>query len=1304
MAPRKNTISILDPTINAEVCIYCKDPSKPRPACDVGTAEYYTWRHHHTKCKDALLPNSHLGQGNQQQGPSTSAMPTSAQVQTEPGLQRPTPMEDDMYDNHHGDHGSMEDDMAADSPSASNDHEMQDAANAGGSEGSFEDDQTSFEDDLTLDMLPLTLDDFNDHRQPRINEARYFEMNHNEPLWHVDESATCQLTVLEASYLILVVAHEERFTEKATSIMLKLIGALLPSGHKLPKTYDVLRKSLGFKGLEPYERHVCSCGQHMYDSTERKQWNSHREDTCPKCKSPRFLALSGGGFKPSKRCYYFGVENTIKRLFSMADWVEARPSDYEEMKEDPGSFWSSPAAEEINRKTNYALFHPQNGAYSIGYDFVNLFGHQEYSVGLVHLRSESLPDEVRSKRRYDLPLMIIPGPNIPESLDAYMGLIAINFKKIGPLSGGPGILVTPMQYEQPLGTACTAQGSPAAATVADNVEVNDDIDALRPQKAGTPFYHIPILVFIYADAPARAKLLKSTGTAAAYLACFWCWLTGERVNIEGELDISNGTMVMRGYAKHVEPSCGFVFGKITQRDGSVKVAEPLSMDDRRRMVTEEHQSQREAAAEELISERNKEPAANLGCMGKCIILPHLPYLNARNLFVLPLYHMLYLGVVKDFLKLAMGHKETKLRKESMEISNEAKRKIAEIEGRIQLTGDFGRPIQPLSVHRGWLIEHVSTFVDCTSKVLFNDVVVGVEVLPPEMKKGWKLLRKALLHYFRPHLNPDTCHSAIAREAAAKALFDYGAWAENIGLSRQICKFNLHTACCRLPRQEEEMGQPIRYNEMHVENNMTSGKSKTRGHTTSEYPELTIAEGYAINHVLQKKLVSNPTLASVQKEAFKKIRRNKNVDEGATRDENDVAMLFTGVEPSMDDWGKEILVAIKRLAAVDGWLPENWKKEWLNGADNDRFEALKPMVYTSAVIHSVSIISSVENKRERTRSSCFVQVRFVKATGEEHCRPACILKMPSEEKYYLLFASVDLCQLRLLTLEGASVLGHANEAIADSTLSVPITSPATKRAHWKLLGTEILNLPKQLKSKVGSNYKKIKRRIPPANMFSTFLRYSRNPKDYKNGTQVGGRTVNGEPVKQQTACSSAIASREVHNVIMQAMKPITLLQRDFLAANNPTTTSVVVNWMNMNAKAITTGGWGVLPHLDGMDSGGVAYIIQYGLGDLRELHGGHMCLPQLHLICPVGACTVHFLRTGSLLHNSLPHVASEKARVVGTSLHVNKSFLIMSNAQSRMQGLDGEGYVQYAQESCIDSETLKDCTEMKKLLKFGNWRV
>ncbi|KAG7674826.1 hypothetical protein KSW81_002338 [Nannochloris sp. 'desiccata'] len=841
-------------------------------------------------------------------------------------------------------------------------------------------------------MLPLTLDDFNDHRQPRINEARYFEMNHNEPLWHVDESATCQLTVLEASYLILVVAHEERFTEKATSIMLKLIGALLPSGHKLPKTYDVLRKSLGFKGLEPYERHVCSCGQHMYDSTERKQWNSHREDTCPKCKSPRFLALSGGGFKPSKRCYYFGVENTIKRLFSMADWVEARPSDYEEMKEDPGSFWSSPAAEEINRKTNYALFHPQNGAYSIGYDFVNLFGHQEYSVGLVHLRSESLPDEVRSKRRYDLPLMIIPGPNIPESLDAYMGLIAINFKKIGPLSGGPGILVTPMQYEQPLGTACTAQGSPAAATVADNVEVNDDIDALRPQKAGTPFYHIPILVFIYADAPARAKLLKSTGTAAAYLACFWCWLTGERVNIEGVLDISNGTMVMRGYAKHVEPSCGFVFGKITQRDGSVKVAEPLSMDDRRRMVTEEHQSQREAAAEELISERNKEAAANLGCMGKCIILTHLPYLNARNLFVLPLYHMLYLGVVKDFLKLAMGHKETKLRKESMEISNEAKRKIAEIEGRIQLTGDFGRPIQPLSVHRGWLIEHVSTFVDCTSKVLFNDVVVGVEVLPPEMKKGWKLLRKALLHYFRPHLNPDTCHSAIAREAAAKALFDYGAWAENIGLSRQICKFNLHTACCRLPRQEEEMGQPIRYNEMHVENNMTSGKSKTRGHTTSEYPELTIAEGYAINHVLQKKLVSNPTLASVQKEAFKKIRRNKNVDEGATRDENDVAMLFTGVEPSMDDWGKEILVAIKRLAAVDGWLPENWKKEWLNGADNDRFEALKPMVYTSAVIHSVSIISSVENKRERTRSSCFVQVRFVKATGEEHCRPACIRKL------------------------------------------------------------------------------------------------------------------------------------------------------------------------------------------------------------------------------------------------------------------------------------------------------------------------
>ncbi|KAL4540384.1 hypothetical protein Ndes2526A_g03369 [Nannochloris sp. 'desiccata'] len=45
----------------------------------------------------------------------------------------------------------------------------------------------------------------------------------------------------------------------------------------------------------------------------------------------------------------------------------------------------------------------------------------------------------------------------------------------------------------------------------------------------------------------------------------------------------------------------------------------------------------------------------------------------------------------------------------------------------------------------------------------------------------------------------------------------------------------------------------------------------------------------------------------------------------------------------------------------------------------------------------------------------------------------------EKDYWLLLTSVDVCQLRLLNLKAANVLGHLNEAIADSVLGTQIKS-------------------------------------------------------------------------------------------------------------------------------------------------------------------------------------------------------------------------------------------------------------------------
>ena len=67
-----------------------------------------------------------------------------------------------------------------------------------------------------------------------------------------------------------------------------------------------------------------------------------------------------------------------------------------------------------------------------------------------------------------------------------------------------------------------------------------------------------VLLFIYANSPARTKLLKSMGSAATYLACHYCWLTGARLDDNGEADLQHERMCFLGYCELVEPICGWL--------------------------------------------------------------------------------------------------------------------------------------------------------------------------------------------------------------------------------------------------------------------------------------------------------------------------------------------------------------------------------------------------------------------------------------------------------------------------------------------------------------------------------------------------------------------------------------------------------------------------------------------------------------------------------------------------------------------------------------------------------------------------
>ena len=144
-------------------------------------------------------------------------------------------------------------------------------------------------------------------------------------------------------------------------------------------------------------------------------------------------------------------------MFSSPEWVQSRGSDRNEWKVDPCNFIGSAAWSEINNRVGGALDDVNTSGYSLGFDFANIFNSSDYSVGVILLRSEDHDLEIRSKRRYQKVVMIIPGLELPKSLDGYFGLVSSEFKKLGPQCiGGEGLEVTQVELDTEAEAAAAA--------------------------------------------------------------------------------------------------------------------------------------------------------------------------------------------------------------------------------------------------------------------------------------------------------------------------------------------------------------------------------------------------------------------------------------------------------------------------------------------------------------------------------------------------------------------------------------------------------------------------------------------------------------------------------------------------------------------------------------------------------------------------------------------------------------------------------------------------------------------------------
>lgn len=154
-------------------------------------------------------------------------------------------------------------------------------------------------------------------------------------------------------------------------------------------------------------------------------------------------------------------------------------------------------------------------------------------------------------------------------------------------------------------------------------------------KEGPPFTHYAVLGGVYADSPARAKLMYTIASWIAYFACPFCKLVGTLVN-----------KVVRylGYAEPVATTQGVGRGKSYQ----------MGRPDGRLLTNREVTAQ--AVAAEYYRARGLEPPPGNRFKGNSPLLRGLYYVDPVRLWVIPFCHAFYLGVFKNFMQVVTGKK------------------------------------------------------------------------------------------------------------------------------------------------------------------------------------------------------------------------------------------------------------------------------------------------------------------------------------------------------------------------------------------------------------------------------------------------------------------------------------------------------------------------------------------------------------------------------------------------------------------------------------------------------------------------
>jgi len=252
---------------------------------------------------------------------------------------------------------------------------------------------------------------------------------------------------------------------------------------------------------------------------------------------------------------------------------------------------------------------------------------------------------------------------------------------------------------------------------------------------------------------------------------------------------------------------------IGQREIQIGVTDPKEY----KVTIDEHR-ERSNILEVIESNRNLFPKSHvqevykrLGLTGKCHISWELKTVHPLEFVHLPLYHILFSGIVKDFLRHVFRQDTTgTMRHEEITPSSKGLHLFNKARNMILRNCDMSDPCIDLTNTSGWFISSLVAFVEVHSCFMFNERVMGAHVLSSMGKEAWGHLRHAIMYFLR---DPEETMSIeewkygrgkSLRSAAKQSLIEYAKICEQF--MPCICVSNLHISICRLFDQEEYSGR------------------------------------------------------------------------------------------------------------------------------------------------------------------------------------------------------------------------------------------------------------------------------------------------------------------------------------------------------------------------------------------------------------------------------------------------------------------------------------------------------------------